>query len=357
MYILGIDKLLEYLNLEHLHVPIPQGVETLRDTISTREIKQILREAEKQDIQTYVITRFVTDFDCRPHEITKSQWKWIRGNKIFFNDCKTGNNYGFITDELKIHLDKLRKWQRYKSKYIFVNQHGRFRGKKLSDNTWVVRETIKQLSKKVIGRELTPQDLRASVITEEYNHYINPKTIQRKARHRSQKTTLKYNHADDKQLEEYVEQGTIFNINNSFISKPVGIDKRSSIYILPQDHFKSSDEENNSFSFSISFFEKHFFREINRVVVLVISSGLGYIQWTRNAKYGERGGKYTCWGNGGKYVLWTPTATPKYRLFIFSVYRYLSQLCWSRLFRFFSYIFSRYLSKFLCNIFSGCGNK
>jgi len=260
MYIMGLDLLLKYLHLEYLHVPIPQGEEIQRDTITTSEIKQILKHAEQTNIQTYVMTRFVTDFDCRPHEITKAEWNWIRGNKIYFNDCKTGNNYGFITQELKTHLQKLKKWQHYKSKkYIFINQHGRYRGKKFSDNGWNIRETIKKLTTKTIGRPLTTQDLRASIITEEYNHYINPKTIQRKARHRSQKTTLKYNHIDDRQLEHYITQGTIFNINNSFISKPISVDKRSYINTLPQEQqyppWDEKDNNNDSFSFSISFYK------------------------------------------------------------------------------------------------------
>lgn len=264
MYILGLDLLLEYLGLEHLHVPIPQGEDTQRDTIDINEIKQVLKAAKQLDVQTYAIVRFVTDFDCRPHEITRAEWSWIRGNKIYFSDCKTGNNYGFITDDLKKLLERLKKWQRYRSKkYIFVNQSGRYRGMKLSDNTWVIRETVKQLTKKVIGRCLTPQDLRASVITEEYNHYINPKTIQRKARHRSQKTTLKYNHVDDKQLVEYIEKGTIFGLDNSWLSKPVSVDKRSCINSLPQDFFLPLDgegdrEDNSSFSFSTSFFDMVF---------------------------------------------------------------------------------------------------
>jgi len=251
MYIQGLDILLEYLNLEHLHIPIPQGEDTNRDTINLGEIQKILQYISTLDLQTQIIFNFVAEFDCRPHEITKAKWNDIRGNKIYFNDCKTGNNYNYISIQLQLLLDQYKKQQRFKNKYILVNQHGRYRGKKLSDNGWVIRETIKKITKKIIGRCLTPQDIRASVITEEYNHYINPKTIQRKARHRSQKTTLKYNHVDDRQLEEYISQGTIFSNNNNLISKPKSNDNRSYINTLPQE--LEEDTNNVSFSFFFSF--------------------------------------------------------------------------------------------------------
>jgi len=260
MYILGLDKYLDYIGHGYLHVPIPQGVDTIRNTIDLDQIQQIKNYLRSQDLsnvfrmQEYLVFQFITDLDTRNHEITRSRWKHIHDNKIKFEDCKTGNTYGFLSDETLLALDRYKPMMQYKHKdYIFVNQTGAYRGKKWSDNGWKIHDIITKISEKVINRFICPQDLRASIITEEYNHWINPKVIQRKARHRSQKTTLKYNHVGERELRDYIDTGTIFGNDNSLILKQKtsnGKCKRSYIKTLSQD--LSEDGDNNIFSFSVS---------------------------------------------------------------------------------------------------------
>jgi len=260
MYILGLDKYLDYIGKSYFHVPIPQGVDTVRNTITLNQIQEIKSFLRNQDLsnvlrmQEYLVFQFITDLDTRNHEITKSRWKHIHDNKILFEDCKTGNTFGFLSDETLLALDRYKPLMRYKHKdYIFVNQAGRYKGIKWSDNCWKVHRIVTKISKQVIGQTLCPQDFRASIITEEYNNWVNPKVIQRKARHRSQKTTLKYNHVGERELRDYIDTGTIFGNDNSILFKqktPNGNCKRSYIKTLSQDLSETGD--NNIFSFSVS---------------------------------------------------------------------------------------------------------
>lgn len=220
--IIGMDKLLDYLQKSELRMPIPRWKSIHRDTITTQEIIKIRDYARNYcDTQTYLMMLFITDLDCRNHEISKSRWSWIKGNKIYFKDCKTGDTVGRLTPELMKVLDVWRQQQTttkhgYED-YIFIHTKGTNKGMKLSDYGTTVRQVVKSVTKKVIGRSLCPQDLRASVITEEHNHFINPVFIQKKARHRSKETTQLYNHADDMMFEKYISKGTIFDSDNQVL--------------------------------------------------------------------------------------------------------------------------------------------
>jgi len=228
-YIQGLNSYLKYIKQPQLTISTPSWEPIHRDTINKQQIEQMLDTAFHTCLFDYLVLRFVTDFDCRPHEITKSQYSNIKGNIIYFMDCKTGNTKGYIQNDLKQLLEHYKKHRIKPVKgyedYIFLNQTGRYKGIKLSDNAWKIRDIVEKYSIKTINRKLCPQDLRASVMTEEFNNYINPKIIQHKARHSTLKTTNRYNHAGEKETENYVLNiGTIF--------KPevkVSIDNRSHI--------------------------------------------------------------------------------------------------------------------------------
>lgn len=259
--ITGLNLYLKYCKQPELHQTIPKWEDTYRDVISKQEIQKLLKYARSNcHLMDYLILLFITDLDCRPHEIAKSQWSWIRGNKIYLTDCKTGNTYSYLTEELKTNLE-IWKQQQPESNYIFTNYQSSYKGLPITAQTQKIRDLIHKVSRKVIGRKLNPQDLRASVITAEFNEYINPKIIQRKARHRSFKSTMKYNHVDDKQLMEYLDTGTIFNNNIEpiFKGKPKNAPDNGGCIkdFVPLDTL-NDEEENYSFSFSVSFFQTSF---------------------------------------------------------------------------------------------------
>lgn len=256
----GMNKYLDYLKLSHLRVSTPSWKPSPRDTITTDQLREIRQHAKRfYTHMDYLIILFIQDLDTRPHEIQRARWDWIKGDKIYFQDCKTGDTTGHLTPELKEALQHWRDTKPYpNSKYVFCYTKGYQKGKPLGSRGLYVRRIVKKITNEIVGRILNPQDLRASVITEEYNHFVNPKIIQLKARHRSFKTTMRYNHVDEKMLEDYIADGTIFDNNIEPILQPKHIQNRSYIKGLPSSTSSTlidETEDNSSFSFSISFFQ------------------------------------------------------------------------------------------------------
>ena len=55
---------------------------------------------------------------------------------------------------------------------------------------------------------MTPYVIKPSVITNDFNKNINPRIIQRKARHKNIETTLQYDHTDDEMVKRHFTQQT-----------------------------------------------------------------------------------------------------------------------------------------------------
>lgn len=264
-YIVCLNVFFRYINRDDLKVKKPVYQKTHRNTISVDDITRIRNKAKEFGAEDYLITLCITDLDCRPSDITELRFSWIRSNKIYFCDTKTGDNYGYLTQEWMYAFEQYKKIRPTPNKgyedYIFICGYGQHKGCKYTRNAWKIRNVIKNLAYKCdIDTKLTPYDLRASVITEEFNHYINPKIIQRKARHRNIQTTLKYNHVDDKLVEEYISTGTIFSDDNQRLFKLKRKEAQISDNIykpcLPKDLNKTLGEldcDGASFSFSFSF--------------------------------------------------------------------------------------------------------
>jgi integrase len=254
--IVGLNRYLEYLKRPDLRVSTPSWKNITRDTITREEIVRLVQYAKANyRHMDYLILLMVRDLDCRNHEIVKTQWSWIHGDKILFQDCKTGDTIGRLTPELREALEHWKETTPDENQYVFTIQKGPHKGKPLAVNGWYIRNLVNRVSLEVIGRRLNPQDLRASVITAEYTAYVNPKIIQLKARHRSEKTTQRYNHIDESLVATYIESGTIFNNDNSPVlkSKPeFGKDKRGYINNLSDIPRLLETEDNSCFSFSYS---------------------------------------------------------------------------------------------------------
>ena len=265
--IVGLNRFLEYLKRPDLRVSTPNWQPITRDIIRREQIIQIIDYAKEHCMfMDYLILLMVRDLDCRNHEIILTRWDWIHGDKILFKDCKTGDTTGLLTKELQEALAHWKTITPYPGQpNIFVIPYGPFKGRQMSRTGWYIRSLINRVSLEVIGRRLNPQDLRASVITAEYTAYVNPKIIQLKARHRSEKTTMRYNHVDEEIVAEYIGKGTIFSNNTEPVlkAKPEiathNKTKRGCInsFSEPRDTLNTEEEDNTTFSFSYSFFDTH----------------------------------------------------------------------------------------------------
>jgi hypothetical protein len=70
---------------------------------------------------------------------------------------------------------------------------------------------VKTLTRKIaveaqITKRVTPYIIKPSAITNDFNKNINPRIIQRKARHKNIETTLRYDHTDDEMVKKHFDQ-------------------------------------------------------------------------------------------------------------------------------------------------------
>lgn len=276
-HLIGLNIFLEYLGKQELKPKIKQYKPTVRNTISYDQIIAI-GEVAKKDPLHELIYYMIVHQNARPIEIVNLKFSNIQSNKLFFTDTKTGSNYNFLT------YATINAIYRYKDirttplkgyeDYILIVPKGKHKGKKYSNRANIIRDIIAK-----IGNGITPYDLRASAITEAFNQYVNPKIIQRNARHRNLKTTEMYNHVSDKDLEEYASMGTIFNNgNNSNIlhkkrKQSVINDLVYNSYPL-QDFINFYEEGNGSLTFSFYSFLNEYGWEGFEVFLKFLSWGV-----------------------------------------------------------------------------------
>jgi len=264
--IVAINKFLKWIGKTELKIKKPPWAKTYRRTISFDEIQQMIRTAEQMGAKYELALRFITDLDCRNNEICNAKWSNIVGDRIYFDDTKTGDNFGFITPSLRNALERYKEEKIIAKKgyedYILIGDRSNNKGKRYSVRGKSINYIIKKIAfHSDIGRKVNPYDLRASVITEEFNHYVNPRTIQRKARHKNQLTTQRYNHVDDEMVREYVNYNLIFDKPSLQAKKrkqsPINFNLSKTD--LSQGIYKPlENEDNTSFSFSISFYQTFF---------------------------------------------------------------------------------------------------
>ncbi|MBE3095374.1 MAG: tyrosine-type recombinase/integrase [Actinobacteria bacterium] len=262
-YIIRINIFVTWLDKSYLRLKMIGFRQTNKRKILTlNELVKIRQTAKALSPEHYLIAVFITDLNARPIEICNAKLSDLCNNKFYFNDSKTGDSYGFPTQ------DFLEAFEIYKSvrpkpnegyeDYILIGKQGRYKGRKYEGHGCRIRSAVSEIAKAVgIEKHITPYDLRASVGTQEFNLHVNPKVIQRKFRHRNLKTTMLYNHVDDKMVEEYASQGLIFNKRSLLPhdEKDAGINDIIYKPFSPHDLNKLQENENLSFSFSHSFFD------------------------------------------------------------------------------------------------------
>jgi len=253
--VIAVNMFLAWIEKGHLKLPLPSWKPVNRHTIRLDDIKKLFTVATEPLHE--LVLRFITDLDARPESIINSKLSNIHGEKIYFDDTKTGDNYGFITRGFMDALDRYKQirpvpHEGYED-YILLTTYGtRY------ETTYIIRKTVSELALRAEIPPIKPYDLRASVITEEFNNYINPKIIQRKARHKRPETTQKYNHISDEMVKEYVtfdlifDKPSLYQKNNKKLDTKVYLDAP----VLTQGLNKTLEsEDTNRFSFSFSLFE------------------------------------------------------------------------------------------------------
>lgn len=206
----SVNQFLKHHNIEHLKQPIPKMEQSNKKTLSQSEFDRYLKASESKPLW-HLIALLQTDGLLRPGEFSNlklSNIDW-ENKRFYLDDTKTGNNYIIISPMIEKALEEYLPYrdplQEYKD-YLIIIPSGKYKGRPPSPQyTSYIRGVTKRIAAKAgILKKVTPYEtIKPTAITLDFDNYVNPKIIQRKARHKNIKTTLLYDHTDDKKLLEH----------------------------------------------------------------------------------------------------------------------------------------------------------
>jgi len=212
----------KWLGREDLKIPVPTQEHSNKIVLSEQELNGYL-ETSKENPFWHVIALFQIDGLLRPSEFSYIKINNLdhKNQTLYLDDTKTGNNYIILSPRLiqaiKEYLPHRYPKPEYEE-YLIIIPNGTYKGKVPKPFGGFINKTTKQIAQKAgITKYVAPYIIKPSSITLDFNKQVNPKIIQRKARHRKIETTLRYDHVSDDMVREYFEkqiQG-VDDLNNS----------------------------------------------------------------------------------------------------------------------------------------------
>jgi len=195
----------KWLEREDLKIPVPAQEHSNKIVLSEQELNDYL-ETSKEDPFWHVIALFQIDGLLRPSEFSILKISNMDlDNQIFYLDnTKTGNKR--LTQAIKEYLLHREPKPEFEE-YLIIIPNGTYKGKVPKPFGGYINKTTKQIAKKAgITKYVAPYIIKPSSITLDFNKQVNPKIIQRKARHRKIETTLRYDHVSDDMVRKYFER-------------------------------------------------------------------------------------------------------------------------------------------------------
>lgn len=202
----------EFLNRPELRISVPAS-EYVNKPVLTHEELERYKNAAETPLEKLIVT-YQIDGLLRPGEFPKLRISLhdIRNQILYLDDTKTGNNSVILTpnmirafeEYLQYRIKPKRKED--EDKLIIVDS-GRFYGLALKNGSEFIRRYTRKIAVKAgITKRVYPYLIKPSAITDYFNQKVNPKIIQRQARHRKIETTLRYDHAADEMVKEFYNQ-------------------------------------------------------------------------------------------------------------------------------------------------------
>jgi len=201
----------KWLEREDLKIPVPAQEHSNKIVLSEQELNDYL-EASKEEPFWHVIALFQTDGLLRPSEFSyiKISNLDLDNQTLYLDDTKTGNNYIILSPRLIQAINDYLPFRRPKLEfedYLIIIPDGTYKGKAPKPFGGFINRTTKQIAQKAgITKYVAPYIIKPSSITLDFNKQVNPKIIQRKARHKKIETTLRYDHVSDDMVREYFAQ-------------------------------------------------------------------------------------------------------------------------------------------------------
>ena len=203
----------KFLGRKDLLIHAPDSEPANKQVLSREELDNYVAAAE-MSLEKMVVSLQV-DGLLRPAEICELKISNIdfENRKLYLDDTKSGNNYiimsrslaGKITDYKEHRVSP--KHEEDADRLIIIDKGNRKRLPPTSSRPDFVYNLTKRLTVRAkIKRNVYPYLIKPSVITGYFNENVNPKAIQRMARHKYIETTLRYDHTDDMTVKEFLDK-------------------------------------------------------------------------------------------------------------------------------------------------------
>lgn len=130
--------------------------------------------------------------------------------KFYLDDTKTGNNSIILSPRLIAAIKKylpLRAPKKGYENFLVILPKWRSKGMVPAPFGGYIKRLTKKIAMEAgIKKYCAPYIVKPSAITNDFNNHVNPKIIQRKARHRKIETTLRYDHVSDELVRDFFQK-------------------------------------------------------------------------------------------------------------------------------------------------------
>lgn len=218
-----------FLKKPELRVTVPRSVQVNKQVLSEEELKQY-KNCTRTPLERLLVT-YQIDGLLRPGEFYKLRISLhdIKNQILYLDDTKTGNNSVILTPFMIQAFNEYLpnrvepKRQEDSDKLIIIDKGSHY-GLAPSPNSDYIYRHTKQIAKRAdFRRSVYPYLIKPSAITDGFNQQVNPKILQRQARHKNIETTLLYDHASDQMTKDFFnrkQRPQLINGQDQFSSVP-----------------------------------------------------------------------------------------------------------------------------------------
>jgi len=209
--VMSVNHFTKWLERTDLKIPMPGQEHSNKIVLSEQELNEYI-EASKVNPLWHMIALFQIDGLLRPSEFSILKISNMDlGNQTFYlDDTKTGNNYIILSPRLVEAINNYLPCREPLSEYedyLVILPDGTYKGKAPQPFGGFIKKQTKKIAQKAgITKYVAPYIIKPSSITCDFNKQVNPKIIQRKARHSKIETTLQYDHVSDEMVREYFDR-------------------------------------------------------------------------------------------------------------------------------------------------------
>ena len=213
------------LKKKELRVSVPGGKSVNKPVMNEEELKRYINSARSP--LEYLVAILQIDGLLRPTEICMLSMSNIdfENQKLYLDDTKTGNNYIIMSPRLLKALQDYLPYRctprrREDKDRLIIIPRGSHRGlAPQNERGDFVYNTTKRIAARAgFKRSIYPYLIKPSAITNDLNNHVNPKIVQRKARHRRLESTLRYDHTSDEMVRKHFQE--MYTVDNIGSLKP-----------------------------------------------------------------------------------------------------------------------------------------